>query len=274
MNAERSAAALVRLLAGTPTRDAVRAAVALAVCAALAICSALRSRASAQATQIATISAGFSPMRLGAHATVSFGFANRTPDGSLPSALTGLEFHYPPSLGLGTNELGLASCDPGRLSFYGPRGCPPNSIMGGGSALAKFQVSPEISEEGASIALVAGPSRGGYVNMLISATGTYPVAARIVMRTELLPGRLKFSVPLVGKLPEGPDVAVVQVHVNIGGHLTYYERRHGKMVPYRPKSVVLPKRCPRDGFNFSATFSFLDGTVAEARTAVACPQGR
>lgn len=238
---------------------------------AIVLC-ALLAPAGAQAAQIATISAGFSPMRLGAHATVSFGFAIRTPDGSLPSALTGLEFHYPPSLGLGSSELGLASCDPGRLSFYGPQVCPPNSIMGRGNAFAKFQVSPEISEEGASIALVAGPSQDGYVNMLISATGSYPVAARIVMRTELLPGRLKFSVPLVPGLPEGPDVAVVQVHVNIGGHLTYYERSHGHRVAYHPRGILLPKRCPRGGFRFSATFSFLDGTQAQARTVVSCPR--
>lgn len=239
---------------------------ALALCAAFA-------PASAQAAQSATISAGFSPMRLGAHATVSLGFAIRTPDGSLPSALTGLEFHYPPSLGLGTNELGTASCNPARLSFYGPQGCPPNSIMGRGSALAKFQVSPEISEESASIALVAGPSRNGYVNMLVSATGAYPVAARILMESELLPGRLKFSVPLVPGIPEGPDVAVVQVHVNIGGHLTYYERVHGHRVAYHPRGILLPKRCPRGGFRFSATFSFLDGTRARARTDVKCPRG-
>lgn len=228
--------------------------------------------AGASATQIATISAGFSPNRLGAHASVSLGFDVRTPDDSLPSALTGLEFRFPPSLGLGTSGLGLATCDPGRLAYSGPQVCPPNSIMGRGTALAKFQVSPEVSEESASIALVAGPSHDGYVHMLIAATGVYPVAARIVMSTTIFPGRLQFSVPLVPGIPEGPDVAVVRVRVNVGGNLTYYERRHGRRVAYRPPGVLLPKRCPKGGFRFAATFSFLDGTQSQAQTAVNCPR--
>lgn len=254
-----------RRAAGARIPRARRAATALALCALLA-------PVGARGAQIATIGAGFAPARLGAYATVSLGFDIRTPDGSLPSALTGLEFHYPPNLGLGTSGLGLATCSPARLSYYGPRACPANSIMGHGSALARFQVSPEISEESASVALVAGPSRGGYIDMLISATGVYPVAARIVMSTLLLPGRLRFSVPLVPGIPEGPDVAVVRVRVNIGGDLTYYESVGGRRVAYHPRGILLPRRCPRGGFRFSATFSFLDGSQAQAQTAVRCPR--
>lgn len=228
--------------------------------------------ASARAGQVARISAGFSPLRLGAHTTVSLGFDIRTTDGSLPSALTGIVFRYPPQLGLATSGLGVASCRPARLSFYGPKACPPNSIMGAGSALAEFQISPEISEETAQIALVAGPEHHGYVQLLISATGAYPVAARIVMRALLLPGRLQFSVPLVPGIPEGPDVAVVRVKTTLGGRLTYYERRHGKRVAYHPQGVKLPRSCPRGGFRFSATFSFLDGTQTRAHTVIHCPR--
>lgn len=242
-----------------------RAALLLAACAVAA-------PATARAQQLARISAGFSPLRLGAHTTVSLGFTIRTTDGSLPSALTGIVFRYPRQLGLATSGLGQASCDPSRLQYYGPRVCPPNSIMGAGSALAEFQISPEISEETARIALVAGPARNGYVQLLISATGDYPVAARIVMRALLLPGQLRFSVPLVPGIPEGPDVAVVRVKARLGGRLTYYERRHGRRVAYQPRGLELPRRCPRGGFRFSATFSFLDGTQAQARTTIGCPR--
>jgi methanogenic corrinoid protein MtbC1 len=75
--------------------------------------------------------------------------------------------------------------------------------------------------------------------------------------------------------------AIVAIHdahpacrIMLGGNLTYYERRHGKTVAYRPKSVVLPKTCPRGGFRFSATFSFLDGTTAVAKRTIACPRRR
>jgi len=228
--------------------------------------------APAWATQTATISAKFSPNRLGAHTTVSFGFEIRAVGGGLPSALTGIAFHYPSDLGLGTSDLGVASCEQTKLAELGPKGCPPNSIMGRGSALAQFQVSPEVSEETASLALVAGPEHDGYVNLLISATGVYPVAARIVMSALLLPGQLRFSVPLVPGIPEGPDVAVVRVNATLGGNLTYYERKHGRRVAYHPAGILLPKRCPHGGFRFNATFSFVDGTQAQASTVVRCPR--
>jgi hypothetical protein len=241
------------------------AATAAALCALLA-------PASAQATQLTSISADFSPLRLGSPTALSLGFDVRTPDGSLPSPLTSIDFHYPTNLGIGTSGLGLATCTQAKLSFDGPKTCPPNSIMGRGSALAEFQISPEVSEETAEIALVAGPSQNGYLKLLISATGDYPVAARIVMSTLLLPGQLRIEVPLVAGLPEGPDVAVVRVKVTIGGNLTYYERSHGKKVAYRPQGILLPKRCPAGGFRFRASFSFLDGTRSEAQTVVKCPR--
>lgn len=252
-----------------------RAAAAFALCAALVPAGdSTLAPASARAAQLATIGAGFSPERLGAHTAVSLGFDVRSSDGGLPSALTAVDFRFPPTLGFAASGLGVASCDPRRLASHGPQACPANSIMGHGSALAEFQISPEVSEEAATIALVAGPSQDGYFKLLISATGAYPVATRIVMTTLLLPGELRFSVPLVPGVPEGPDVAVVRVHATLGGHLLYYERRHGRRVAYRPPGVLLPRRCPRGGFRFSASFSFLDGTLAQARTVVPCPRGR
>jgi hypothetical protein len=239
--------------------------------ATLALC-ALLVPAGAQGAQTASISAGFSPLRLGAHTAISLSFEIRAVDGGLPSALTGVDFHFPSDLGLATSGLGFAACDPAKLGQDGPTACPANSIMGSGSALVKFQVSPEVSEESASIALVAGPSQNGYLKLLLSATGVYPVAARIVMPTLFLPGRLQISVPLVPGVPEGPDVAVVRVKLTIGGKLTYYEWIHGKRVAYRPAGIKLPRHCPRGGFRFNATFSFLDGTQAQAATVVRCPR--
>jgi hypothetical protein len=91
------------------------------------------------------------------------------------------------------------------------------------------------------------------------------------MPTVLLPGHLRISVPLVASLPEGPDVALVSVHVTLGGALTYYERVHGRLVRYRPRGIALPSRCPRAGFRFAASFAFLDGTHSSASTVVRCP---
>jgi hypothetical protein len=36
----------------------------------------------------------------------------------------------------------------------------------------------------------------------------------------------------------------------------------------------LPDRCPRGGFPFEATFTFLDHSITNARTVVPCPRSR
>jgi len=144
--------------------------------------------------------------------------------------------------------------------------------VGAGSATVKIPVGGGAQTEIASIALLAGPSPNGFLNILATATGLSPVIARVVIPSRLFDGQLKLTVPVVESVPAGPDVSVVSLRVTIGGDLTYYETRHGKTVAYRPRPVLLPRKCPRGGFRFAATFRFLDGSQAGARTVVACPR--
>ncbi len=146
--------------------------------------------------------------------------------------------------------------------------------MGSGSALVEIPIGPQIVSETAHVALLAGPSQNGYLQILASVTGETPVAARVVLSTQLAPGLLQIPVPPIPSLPEAPYVAVVHMHLILGGHLTYYEPVHGHEVAYHPVGIGLPRSCPRGGFPFAASFGFLDGGHAEARTSVACPRGR
>jgi hypothetical protein len=165
----------------------------------------------------------------------------------------------------------VASCPVAPLEAHGPSICPPNSRMGSGSAFVEIPVGGEVQTETASIVLLAGPSPDGFVHLLLSATGLSPVIARIVIPSLLLAGEIKLAVPLVQSLPGGPDVSFSRLRLTLGGNLTYYERRGNRTIAYKPKSILLPKQCPRGGFRFSATFSFLDRTQARAQQAVACP---
>jgi hypothetical protein len=84
--------------------------------------------------------------------------------------------------------------------------------------------------------------------------------------------RLVTTVPLVTSVPGGPDVSIVDVQTTIGpSHLTYYKHSHGRLVPFRPRGVSVPERCPRGGFPFAADFTFEDGTQTSAHTTVPCP---
>jgi len=223
--------------------------------------------------QTARISARFTPERLGAATTVSFGFRIAAV-GDAPSALRGIELAYPADLGFATSGLGLAACAPEALESVGPEVCPADSQMGDGSALVEIPIGPELVRETVSLSLFAGPSPDGYLHMLVYASGMTPVIADVVLSGVLLPGRIDIVVPPIPSLPEAPYVAVTQMQLTLGGNLTYYEQVGARRLAYRPSGVGLPRSCPRGGFPFAATFAFMDGTHSRARTAVACPHRR
>jgi hypothetical protein len=229
--------------------------------------------ASAGAAQSARIHARFTPERLGAATTVSFGFQLTANEG-LPAALSAVQLGYPLDLGLATSGLGLAPCSPIVLEGVGPEACPPDSRMGSGSATIEIRLATETIEEQVTLELFAGPSSDGYLHILVYVSGVTPVIAQTVLYGVLLPGRLSIAVPPIPGLPGSPDVVVARMQMTLGGHLTYYERVAGRIVAYHPAGVGLPSRCPAGGFRFAATFAFADGTEAGARTVVPCPQRR
>jgi hypothetical protein len=227
----------------------------------------------AGAAQRATLSVKLTPERLGASTTLSFGFSI-VPGSGAPHALTGVELSYPASLGIGTSGLGLASCSPALLESSGPAACPANSHMGYGIALVEVPIGREVIRETASVALLAGPSLDGSLQLLICVTGQSPVAARVVLSAQLMPARLNIRVPLIQTLPETPYVGLVRLRATLGGRLKYYEHVHGRTVAYRPRGIVLPSVCPRNGFRFAAALTFLDGSRSLAKATVPCPRRR
>jgi hypothetical protein len=228
----------------------------------------------ADSPQTARITARFTPERLGSATAVSFGFATSDPDGGVPSPLMGVEIGYPSNLGFITSGLGVAACSPIVLETTGPAGCPPDSRMGFGSALAELPIGPEVVSEKVQLRLFAGPSPDGHLHVLVYASGLFPVIAQVVMSGVLLAGHLDIVIPPIPGLPAGPYVTVAEMQLTLGGHLTYYERVGGRTVAYHPPGVGLPRHCPRGGFPFSATFAFSAGSSSYAHTAVPCPPRR
>ena len=224
------------------------------------------------------LSATLTPEHLGYGTNVGFEFTVSAPDGHVPAPLTGVELGYPENLGIALSGLGLETCDHKTLEAVGLSGCPPNSRMGVGAALAEIPVGPTVVREPADVAIVRAATTDGHVAMLFYVNGEAPVIAHLVLAGLLLPavppfgGSIGIDVPLVPGLPEGPNVSVVHLRVTIGPeHLTYYERVGGKMVSYTPKGILLPKVCPSGGFRFSGVFRFADGSQAGAETTVPCP---
>jgi hypothetical protein len=234
--------------------------------------------AAASAAPVATLTAAFVPEQTGGRSTLNFGFSFSAPSGQVPPPLTQIELRYPSNLGIALSGLGLTTCTAQVLEASGPSDCPANSVMGRGTALTGIVLGETIVSESAPITVLRSPDEQGHLSVLFAAEGTTPVDTRIIFPGLLLPapapfgGLVSIGVPLVPTLPGAPYISVIHLHATLGPiGVTYYEQVGGRTLAYQPKGILLPSHCPRSGFPFAARFSFLDGSVASAQTAVRCP---
>ena len=233
---------------------------------------------SARAATTARLTAAFVPERLAQRSTLDFGFSFSAAPGQVPPPLTQIELRYPSNLGIALSGLGLATCSAQALEAAGPSGCPPDAVMGRGEAFTGIVLGTTPITETAPITVLRTPDQNGHLAVLFSAEGTTPVDTRIVFPGLLLPasapfgGLVSIGVPLVPTLPGAPYISVIRLKATIGPrNVTYYEQAGGRTLAYQPKGILLPRSCPRQGFPFVAQFSFLDGSVASAHTAIKCP---
>lgn len=256
----------------------LRAAAAAALAAALAFQIGPGAQESSAANQSARLSAQLTPEHLGRSTTIGVSFAIEDRVDRVPPPLQTVEIRYPANFGIALSGLGVESCTAQTLETLGPPGCPPNSLMGHGTAFGEIPFGPTIVHETAAVTIVRAEDQNGRIALLFDAQGISPVDANLVFGGIVLPtrppygGDIRISVPLVPSLPEAPDVAVVALQATIGPvGLTYYERVHGTSVPYSPRGIVLPGRCPRAGFPFATAIAFVGGSRASAYTHVRCP---
>lgn len=208
-------------------------------------------------------------------------FQITAPTGQIPAALTEVEVRYPQDLGFALSGLGLAVCSASILEATGTSGCPANSITGRGSAVAELRFGSQLVTESASISIARAADEEGHIALLLYASGPSPVDTQILSPAQLLTaagpfgGRLNMQLPVIASVPGAPDVAIVSLHVTLGPQgLTYYEQAEGSTLAYTPKGILLPTSCPRGGFQFAASFSFLAGSHPGAHTSVPCPSSR
>jgi hypothetical protein len=235
----------------------------------------------ASAAETATLQTSFSPDRLGASTTVGFGFHIAGSEGTVPAPLQSLSLHLPPGIDYLSTTLGLAICQPAALIAEGLAGCPVNSRLGSGSAFVEVPFGQSSGQEIPDIEALMGPPHGPNIVVLFYADGKSPVYAQIVFQGELisgsrtLGGSLDAAVPLIPSVTGGPPVSIVSANATIGpAGLTYHEKVHGHTISFHPKGVSVPLHCPRGGFQFSAQFTFQDGTSTVAKSTVPCPRRR
>lgn len=234
--------------------------------------------ASASAIPTATLKAALRPERLGAGTTIKFAFSIAY-TGETPSPLRVIELQYPANLGIATSGLGLSTCRATQLIGHGPPGCPSTSVIGYGSGLVEVPFGFGNVSEGVRLTTFMAPLHDGHLELLFYAEAERPISAELIFPGVVLPsaapfgGDLATDVPLVPTLPEAPDAILAKFATTIGPeHITYWEYSKGHYIPYHPRGILLPKRCPRGGFPFAAAFAFENGAHTNAHTVVRCPR--
>ena len=236
---------------------------------------------SASAAPTVALKAALTPERLGGTTTIKFAFAVSYASSEAPAPLTAINLRYPAHLGIATSGLGLSTCQTATLQTQGPPGCPTNSLMGYGSGLVVVPFGPQMIYEPVRLTTFMAPLQDGNLALLFDAIGETPVSAELIFHGVVLPahkpfgGDLTATVPLVPTWPEASDAILSRFDTTLGPeHITYWEYSKGQRIPYHPRGIRLPRRCPRNGFPFRATLTFDGGAQASAHTVVPCPPFR
>jgi len=234
--------------------------------------------AAASADPEARLHVSLEPDRPGAETTIGFAVQVLPSAGQqLPPALTGVELRYPSSIGVAVSGLGLLTCSERTLELRGPGGCPAEAWMGVGSVLTAIPLGAASVYEQTTASIVRAPETGNRIAMYFDVEGDTPVLAQLVLPGVLTATKapayesLDIRVPLVEGIVGGSYVAVTDLHATLGPKsLTYYERTSHGFVPYRPRGILLPIRCPAAGFRFTVRLSFVSGQSASSHTRVGC----
>lgn len=239
---------------------------ALAAIATVAICTAQATMAQAGAS--ATITPSLSPDRLGAKGALrlTMRFAGGESGAPLPVRRSVLRF----PVGLGIEIPHLRSCAIARLRAHGPGGCPMQSELGHGHALAEAQVGSQTITEDISLWLFLGPFHNLEPTLEILGQGYTPFDQRVVLTGTVLPDNppygedLVLSVPPIPTVPLEPDASIVTMSLTVGSR----KPRN----PGDANTVVVPPSCPAGGFPFAADFTYADGSSDSAFSTAPCPR--
>jgi hypothetical protein len=240
-----------------------RRARSLASCAACAcVCAGLVTPAFAETS--ASIQPSFRPYRLGtsAAATISLRFSGGVDH--VPAPLSGMVLRLP--AGLSIDLTGVATCQPSRLRRSGAAGCPSASRIGRGHALLEVHAGSQTLPEDSTISVFRGPDRGNRPTFEIFGHGETPLdestISTAVLQRDAAPygSKLSVSVPPIPTIVYEPNASFSSLSLTIGASAG------------RSRSLVsIPRRCPRGGFPFAASFTFADRSSASASVRLSCP---
>lgn len=249
-----------------PAQVAARTIVcALAIGAALS-CTAVTD--AAQPTTSATIAPSLLPNRLGAKGALVFTIRYAGGESGVPSPVRRSVWRLPAGLSLEIPN--LRSCATARLRALGARGCPPQSQVGSGHALAEVHAGSQTLTENITLWAFVGPLQNIAPTFEILGQGYTPFDQRMVFTGTVLPDRapygedLVMSIPPIPTLPLEPDASIVTLSLTVG--------TNARSRSHTANTIVVPPSCPAGGFPFAAEFTYADGSRGGALARSLCPR--
>ncbi len=181
--------------------------------AALLACVALAAPAQAQTS--ATITPSFSPDRPGAKAALTFTIHYTGGEFGIPSPVHKSVMLFPAGLTLEVPS--LRSCTAALLLARGPSGCPAQSKIGHGHALAETTAGAQLVTEEVTVWAFIGPPQNNEPTLELLGEGSTPVPGQVVVTGTVIPARAPYGeelvipIPPVPTLPSEPDVSMVNL---------------------------------------------------------------
>jgi hypothetical protein len=224
----------------------------------------------APAPTSATIAPSLSPDRLGARASLTFSISYAGGEFGVPSAVRHSVLRFP--VGMSLDIPRLRACKAARLRAHGPSGCPAQSEIGSGHALAETHAGSQITTEEVELHAFLGPPENLQPTFEIFAQGYTPLDEYVVFTGKVMSANapygeeLEMSIPPVPSLPLEPDASIATFSLTVGAG-----RGTGTRPPHSGSTVSVPRRCPAGGFPFAAEFTYADGSVGSALARIACP---
>jgi len=230
----------------------------------------------AWATNTFSITAYFTPDKLGASTNISAKatFAYST---SVPVPISNFVAYGP--AGLAFDVKGTGTCNKAVLENAGPSACPADSRIGFGGGMGVLELAREVIHEPFTLDFFLGPRENGHLVILIYVNASTPVSYQVVLTAREKQGPkpygwgVTFEVPLIMTLPGASYAAAEKTYFTIGDrNVGYYERVHGRQKLVHVRGIVVPRTCHRGGFPYEVLITFEDGTTTTYRGAYPCPR--
>ncbi|HXA54096.1 MAG TPA: hypothetical protein VNV37_04390 [Solirubrobacteraceae bacterium] len=223
--------------------------------------------ASARAQTSATLVPTLSPNRAGAKGALTLAIQYTGGEEGVPSPVHRSVLSLPAGLTLEVPS--LRSCSAATLEAHGPGGCPAQSLVGRGHALAEALVGPEVVREEVALWAFVGPPRGNDPTLELLGEGSKPVPAQVIVTGTVVPAHAPYGeelvipLPPIPTLPSASETSLADLTLTIGAS--------GPHLARGANTVLVPARCPAGGWPFAAAFTYADGSSASTVAKEPCP---